>query len=217
MPAAVVGDQHRPRVCPKRTRIVTLYTEPPAGATVLCLDEFGPVTPRTFPPPPGWSPDGHRIKAPLNYGRGLDKTWVYGALRVCDGQALTLTTPSRNTAGYLALLQAVAAENPAGDLYLITDNLASHKSSPIQEWLVANPRVQQVFLPTGACWLNLIEGWWRLFRREALAGQDIGDARDMAEATRAATGRLNRRARPWVWGRPRRPRRHLRRCFVYRL
>jgi hypothetical protein len=60
---------------------------------VICADELGPVIPRSFPPPPGWSADGHRIKAPLEYGRGRDKTWVYGALRPGDGQAVTLTAP----------------------------------------------------------------------------------------------------------------------------
>jgi hypothetical protein len=59
------------------------------------------VSPRTYPPAPGWSPDGHRIKAPLEYGRGPEKVWVYGALRIRDGQALTLTHRSRNTQGYL--------------------------------------------------------------------------------------------------------------------
>lgn len=175
------------------------------------------MTPRAVPPPPGWSPDGHRIKVPIDYGRGPDKSWVYGALRVRDGQAVTLTAPSRNTAGYLALLKAAAEANPAGDLYLITDNLASHKSPPIQNWLAEHPRVRQVFLPTGACWLNLIEAWWRLFRREAFAGQSCATHEDIAEGTRAATQRLNRRATPWVWGRPRRPHRRLRRRFVYRL
>ena len=175
------------------------------------------MTPRAFPPPPGWSPDGHRIKAPLDYGRGPDKTWVYGAVRVCDGRALTLNAPSRNTAGYLALLKSVATDNADGELYLITDNLASHKSPPIQAWLAAHPRVRQVFLPTGACWLNLIEAWWRLFRREAFAGQSFATHEDVAEATRAATSRLNRRATPWVWGRPPRRHRRLRRRFVYRL
>ena len=33
-------------------------------------DELGPVIPRTFPPAPAWSPDGHRIKAELDYSRG---------------------------------------------------------------------------------------------------------------------------------------------------
>jgi hypothetical protein len=50
------------------------------------------VTPRFFPPAPGWSPDGHRIKAPLEYGRGPDKVWVFGSLRVEDGKTLTFTS-----------------------------------------------------------------------------------------------------------------------------
>jgi hypothetical protein len=54
---------------------------------VICADELGPVIPRTFPPAPGWSPGGHRIKAPLEYSRGPEKTWVYGGLRVTDGRA----------------------------------------------------------------------------------------------------------------------------------
>jgi hypothetical protein len=55
---------------------VELYTAPPEGSTVICADEPGPVIPRTFPPAPGWSPGGHRIKAPLEYSRGPEKTWV---------------------------------------------------------------------------------------------------------------------------------------------
>jgi hypothetical protein len=101
-----------------------------------------------------WSPEGYCIKAPLEYGRGTEKVWVYGALRVRDGKALTLSAPSRNTKGYLRLLEAVAQANPTGDLYLITDNLSSHKSPPIREWLENHPRVEQVFIPVGACWLK---------------------------------------------------------------
>ena len=126
----VLGRKRRSRVRPKRTRVVELYTNPTPNSSVICLDELGPVSPRTFPPPPSWSPGGRRIKAPLEYGRGPEKRWVYGALRVHDGQALTLSGPSRNTKGYLRLLQAVEKANPTGDLYLITDNLASHKSPP---------------------------------------------------------------------------------------
>lgn len=215
--APQLGHQYRPRFQPKRTQVVSLYTEPPAGATVLCVDELGPVIPRTFPPAPGWSPDGHRIKAPLEYSRGPEKTWVYGALRVRDGQALTLTAPSRNPVGYRQLLDRINAANPEGDIRVITDNLSSHKSPPIQDWLAAHPRVQQVFIPVGACWLNLQEAWWRLFRREAFAGQTFADPGEIAHATGVATRQLNQRAKPWIWGRPPRPPRHRRRTFVYRL
>jgi DDE superfamily endonuclease len=142
---------------------------------------------------------------------------VYGALRVRDGHAITIPARSRNTAGYRQLLQAVADANPEGDLYVITDNLASHKSPPIQEWLTANPRVQHAFIPKGACWLNLQEPWWRLFRHEALAGQTFADGEEIDQATHVATRQLNRRAKPWVWGRPLPPHRRLRRCLVYHL
>ncbi|WP_268255600.1 hypothetical protein [Streptomyces flavofungini] len=40
------------------------------------MDELGLVIPRAFPPAPGWSSDGHRIKSELDYGRGPEKTRV---------------------------------------------------------------------------------------------------------------------------------------------
>jgi DDE superfamily endonuclease len=185
--------------------------------TVVCADELGPVTPRTVPPPPGWSEDGHRSKVPLEYGRSPEQVWGYGALRVGAGQTVTLTARSRNTAGYLQLLEAVAAANPEGEVRVITDNLASHTSPPILDWLAEHPRVQQVFIPVAACWLNLQEAWWRLFRRAALAGQSFANDHEIDQATTVATAQLNRRAKPWVWGRPPKPHRYLRRLLVYRI
>jgi hypothetical protein len=74
---------------------------------VICADELGPVIPRSFPPAPGWTPDGHRVKAVLDYGRGPDKTWVYGGLRPVDGCTLTMTAPSRNSLHYQQFLHLV--------------------------------------------------------------------------------------------------------------
>jgi hypothetical protein len=184
---------------------------------VICADELGPVIPRSFSPAPGWSPDGHRIKAPLEYSRGMDKTWVYGALRVGDGHEVTMTAPSRNSANYQRFLGLVEQANPAGTITVITDNLSSHTSYSTRTWLVDHPRIQHAFIPKRACWLNLQEGWWRLFRREALAGETFADPGEITLATRVATCRLNARARPWVWSRRPPSPRHRRRVFVYRL
>jgi len=134
---------------------VELYTAPPAGSTVICADELGPVIPRTFPPAPGWSPGGHRVKAPLEYSRGPEKTWVYGGLRVKDGQALTLCAPSRNSAFYQDFLQLAEQANPEGTIWVITDNLSSHDSKSTRAWLEDHPRIRHAFIPKGACWLNL--------------------------------------------------------------
>jgi hypothetical protein len=184
---------------------------------VICADELGPVIPRSFPPAPGWSADGHRIKAPLEYGRGPEKTWVYGALRVGDGHEVTMTAPSRNSVNYQRFLGLVEQANPAGTIMVTTDNLSSHTSSSTRTWLADHPRIQHAFIPKGACWLNLQEGWWRLFRREALAGETFADPGEITLATRVATCRLNARARPWVWGRPPPFPRCRRRTFTYRI
>ena len=157
-----------------------LYTAPPPGSTVICADELGPVIPRTFPPAPGWSPDGHRVKAPLEYSRGPEKTWVYGGLRVADGQAVTLCAPSRNSAFYQDFLQLEEQANPEGTIWVITDNLSSHDSKSTRAWLEDHPRIRHAFIPKGACWLNLQDGWWRILRRQALAGQDFANPDEIA-------------------------------------
>jgi hypothetical protein len=150
---------------------VELCTAPPAGSTVICADELGPVIPRTFAPAPGWSPGGHRIKAPLEYSRGPDKTRACGGLRVNDGQEVTLCAPSRDSEHYQRFLQQVENANPGGQIMIITDNLSSHNSKATRAWLERHPRIRHAFIPKGACWLNLQEGWWRIFRRQALAGR----------------------------------------------
>jgi transposase len=153
----------------------------------------------------------------LDYSRGPEKTWVYGALRIRDGKELTRCADSRNSKNYLALLTDIETDNPTGDIFIITDNLSSHNSLQTRTWLEAHSRLHHVFLPKGACWLNLQEGWWRLFRRDALAGQSFANADEIEQATRVATVQLNHRAKPWVWGRPPKTRRCLRRLFCYRI
>jgi len=175
------------------------------------------VIPRTFAPAPGWSSNGHRIKAPLEYSRGEEKVWVYGALRVCDGKEITRCAAARNSKNYIELLKDIEADNPKGDIFIITDNLSSHNSLETRTWLAEHPRIQHVFIPKGACWLNLQEGWWRFFRRDAFAGQSFANAHEIERAMQVATAQLNRRAKPWIWGRPPKTRRHLHRLFSYRL
>src|SRR5919108_655904 len=125
-----------------------------------------------------------------------------------------ITALARNSPHYQQFLHLVEQANPTGKIVVITDNLSSHTSWSTRHWLVDHPRIQQVFIPTRACWLNLQEGWWRLFRRTALAGHSFATPEEIILATHVATCQLNARAHPWVWGRPAPPARHLRRRFT---
>ena len=85
----------------------------------------------------------------MDYGRGPEQTWVAGALRVADGQEVTMTAPSRNAIGSQRLLAAVEAANPAGTIMVITDNLSSHHRLSTRTWLADHPRIQHTFIPKG--------------------------------------------------------------------
>ncbi|WSL21201.1 transposase [Streptomyces sp. NBC_01283] len=106
---------------------------------MICADELGPLIPRTLPPAPAWSPDGHRIKAELDYSCGPEKTWVYGGLRPADGQALTMTASSRNSVFYQQFLQPLEDANLDGGIWIVTDNLSSHNSLSTRSWLEDHP------------------------------------------------------------------------------
>ena len=167
-----------PEFAPKGRGSSRSTPRPPAGATVLDLDELGPVSPRTFPPAAGLvarrPPHQGAAGVQPRPGEGVGLRRPARARRAGgDPDARLRAQHRRATCGCST---PSTRANPTGDLYLIADNLSSHKSPPIQAWLAAHPRVQQVFIPKGACWLNLQEAWWRLFRKEALAGQSFADA-----------------------------------------
>src|SRR6201993_4215840 len=170
-----------------------------------------------YRPAAGPHGDGPRIKAPLEYSRGPEKTWVYGGLRVADGQEVPMCAASRNSAFYQDFLQLEEQANPEGVIYVITDNLSSHDSKSTRAWLEDHPPIRNAFIPKGACWVNFQGGWWRIFRKTALAGQTFADPDEIAHATRVATAQLNARARPWIWGRPQPKPRSYRRRFIYSL
>jgi hypothetical protein len=153
----------------------------------------------------------------LEYGRSVERVWVYGGLRVGDGHAVTLTASSRNSVGYQQFLGLVEQANPTGKIAVITDNLSSHSSFSTRTWLAEHPRIRQVFIPKGACWRNFQEAWWRLFRRAALAGQTFACPWEITLATQVATCQLNARARPWLWGRPAPSPRYRRHVLTYRI
>ncbi len=129
-----------------------------------------PSFPHTFTPRPAGAPDDHRIKAPLEYSRGPEKTWVYGGLRIADGHAITMCASSRNSAGYQASFSWRSRLTRRHD-HVITDNLSSHNSVSTRAWLEDHPAHPARVHPQGRLLAQPARGWWRIFRRQALAGQ----------------------------------------------
>ena len=123
-----------------------------------------------------------------------------------------MTASCRTSVTYQRFLKVVEDAHPAGDIWVVTDNLSSHTSFSTREWLQDHPRIRHAFIPVGAGRLNLQEGWWRIVRKTARAGRSCAE---IDRATAPATAQLGTRATPWIWGRPAPPTRTRRRRFVY--
>src|SRR3712207_7053129 len=71
----------RPGVRGKKGRIETLHTAPPEGSIVVCLDEMGPLSAKSYPgrePVRPQPPIAGRARQEIDYGR-RGKGYVFGA------------------------------------------------------------------------------------------------------------------------------------------
>jgi transposase len=207
----VVRRAARPRVRRDKGAIVALDTEPPADSAVICLDERGPESAKSFPGQRAVRPaaeDGAgRAKQEIDYGR-RGKGYVFGAFRPATGEACTAPYRGRAIANRVAFLEDVdgwlEAEVPR--VYAILDNLSIHRARDVLLWALAHPRWEFVFQPTYAASLNLIEPWWKVLRSLALKGKRFESWAEISEAVEQATGYWNAHRHPFVWGRRRRHR-----------
>jgi transposase len=133
-----------------------------------------------------------------DYGR-RGRVWGLGALEPATGLATTLCSPRRASASFIQLLEQGLQTYLAREWGLITDNLSTHLSREPQTALIAWPEVELLFIPTYACWLNLIEPWWKQLRSLALKGRRFADVDELIEAVVQATGYWNQHCYPYVW------------------
>jgi transposase len=125
--------------------------------------------------------------------------WVLGAFEPATGLAATLCSPRRDSTSFIQLLELVLQTSPAREWVLITDNLTTHLSRDTQTALLAWPEVRLLLLPKYACWLNLIEPWWKQLRSLALEGRRFERLDEVIEAIVQATAYWNAHRYPYVW------------------
>jgi transposase len=182
---------------------------------VICLDELGPVAAKAYPSP-SWAQDTHRPHFRPNSSRHGDR-WAFGALQHRSGPVFLQTAAKRDTAAWLRFLDDLEAVVPEGEVYLITDGLPLHWTLDTMLWNWGHARFHFVPLPKAAAWLNLIEGFWKILRQRALAGRDCTSTDQVDQALHAGVLDWNRRPTPFLWGRPPKPTRALKRKYIYRI
>jgi transposase len=152
--------------------VVGLYHNPPERAMVLCVDEKSQMQ----------ALDRSQPVLPMMPGMPGRRTHDY----VRHG----------TTSLFAAIDKAVPAEL---DVNLVCDNLATHKTPVINDWLARHPRFCVHFTPTGSSWINQVERWFAYLTGQ-LTQRGVHKSVQALEAdVRAWIQNWNSNPRPFVW------------------
>ena len=82
---------------------------------------------------------------------------------------------------------------------IIEDKLTIHKSRDVRTALIAWPEIRIQFILKYACWLNLIEPWWKQLKALALKGRRFENVSELVDAFCESLEYWNTHRHPYIW------------------
>jgi transposase len=95
--------------------------------------------------------------------------------------------------------QVVSSCKPQQEIHIIADNLSTHLTRQIEEFLKRNPNAKLHFTPTYSSWLNQVEIWFARLEREVIARGIFTSVRDLARKLMRYIRAYSKTARPFKW------------------
>src|SRR3954467_3891360 len=145
-----------PDFAAKAERVLSLYRAKPDDGVVVCFDEMGPI--QLIPHHgSGWAAKKRCERLRATYHRRHGVRYLFGAYDVHADRLHGRLRARKNAREVLAFYRQIRTRYPRRlRLYLIADNLSTHKTPAIIEW-AAGANTELVFTPTYASFLNRIE------------------------------------------------------------
>jgi transposase len=178
--------------------VVGLYMSPPHNAAVLCMDEktgiqaldrTQPMLPLQSAKPKTWTNE---------YVRHGTRTML-AALDVASGKATTWVNKTRKSADFVTFMDKVVEEYPDQRLYVILDNLNTHKGKDAQKWLADHPKVSFHYTPTHASWVNLAECFFSILTRQGLQHAVHRSVKELTKFLNEFVEQYNKTCGPFIW------------------
>ena len=114
----------------------------------------------------GWIPKGKEHLIPANTGR--KRLNINGALDVETMEVLTRSDETLNADSTIVFFKDIEQHFPlAPIIYLILDNARYYRARKVSEFLQGS-RIRLLFLPPYSPNLNLIERFWKFFKKNVL-------------------------------------------------
>jgi transposase len=156
--------------------VVGLYHNPPEKAVVLCVDEKSGMQ----------ALDRSQSVLPMMPGMPERRSHDY--------------TRHGVTTEFKKFLVVIDKAVPAGlDVHLVCDNLATHKTPAINDWLSRHPRFHLHFTPTGSSWINQAERWFGFLTDQLLRHSVHKSVAALEKDVRAWIATWNQDPKPFAW------------------
>jgi transposase len=179
--------------------VVGLYHNPPERAVVLCVDEKSGMQAldRSHPVLPMMP--GMPERRTHDYVRhGV--TSLFAAFNIADGTVISAIHRRRRATEFKKFLLAIDKAVPAElDVHLVCDNLSTHKTPAINDWLARHPRFHRHFTPTGSSWINQVERWFAFLTEQLLRRGVHKSVAALEKEVREWIKTWNEEPKPFVW------------------
>jgi len=165
----------------KARAICQIYLHPPEGATVICVDEKTSIQALERVHPTRWPGKNATGKFEFEYERHGTQALI-AAFEPQTGKVFGSVGPTRTAEDIVAFMDAVAERYPDGNVYVIWDNLNTHKGERWTEFnLRHGGRFHFVYTPIHASWLNQVEIWFGILSRRILRYGEFRSQADLRE------------------------------------
>jgi len=125
---------------------------------------------------------------------------LFAALNTATGEVLGKTAARHTSEQFVAFLQDVLASQPQKrEIHVICDNVSSHKTALVQEFLTQHPSVRIHYTPTYSSWLNQVENWFSRIQRDVISRGIFASVKDLDKKIMRYIRAHNKDPKPIKW------------------
>jgi transposase-like protein/transposase len=188
-----------PQFVDKVVDVVGLYHNPPERAVVLCVDEKSQMQALNRSQPVLPMMPGMPERRSHDYVRS-GVTSLFAAFNIADGTVISELHRRHRAVEFKKFLTAIDKAVPDElDVHLVCDNLATHKTPAVGDWLAKHPRFHVHFTPTGSSWINQVERWFAFLTDQLLRRGVHKSVAALEKDVRNWVKTWNDDPKPFVW------------------
>lgn len=182
----------------KKKDVVGLYLNPPKNALVICIDEKPQIQALSRKITPMKIGVSERRSSEYERNGTIN---LFAAFCVNDGKTIGSIEQRHRAVEFLTFMKKVYGiwGMKGVRLHVVLDNLATHDTDEVRDWLGKHKNIYFHFTPTHASWLNQVELWFSILERQLLKRGNFTGQKDLSKKIMKFIRLYNKKAKPFAW------------------